>query len=110
MFVFFVESVIAISRNESKKHYKNVAITSALVITNAIFGFVAAIYENFTFVLVFAIIQTLLIIIGIISLAVETLFVIPWVGSAFLAFIFSYLIKLRQIAMTWAWTVLDIIN
>lgn len=101
MLVFFVQSVIAISRNESKKHYTNVAITSALVVANAVFGFVATIYENFTFILIFAIIQTMLVIIGIISLAVETLFVIPWVGSAFLAFVFSYLIKVRQIAMTW---------
>lgn len=92
MLVFFVQSVLAISRNESKKHNTNVAITTALVGANAILGILGTHREHFLFVLIFAILQTVLIVVGL-ALAVESWFAIPWVGSAILAFVFAFLIK-----------------
>jgi len=93
MLVYFVQSVVGISKNDyNRKSYINTAITTALVAANAILGLMGAYREHFVFTLVFAILQTVLIVLGL-ALNVEQWFAIPWVGSAILAYVFAFLMK-----------------
>jgi len=93
MLVYFVQAVVGISKNDyNRKGYINTAITTALVAANAILGLMGAYKEHFIFTLVFAILQTVLIILGV-ALSVEQWFAIPWVGSAILAYVFAFLLK-----------------
>lgn len=93
MLVYFVQAVVGISKNDyNRKNHINTAITTALVSANAVLGLLGAYREHFVFTLVFAILQTVLIVLGL-ALAVEQWFAIPWVGSAILAFVFAFLIK-----------------
>jgi len=82
-----------ISKNDfNRKSHVNTAITTALVAANAILGLMGAYKEHFIFTLVFAILQTVLIIVGV-ALNIEPWFNIPWIGSAILAYIFAFLLK-----------------
>jgi len=93
MLVYFVQAVIGIGKNDyNRKSYINSAITTALIAANAVLGLVGAYREHFLFTLIFAILQTVLIILGFV-LSAETWFAIPWVGSAILAYVFAFLIK-----------------
>ena len=93
MLVYFVQALMSISRNEhGRKGHINQAITTALIAANAILGFVGTYKEHFLFTLIFAIVQTVLIILGFV-LHTETWFAIPWIGSAILAYVFAFLIR-----------------
>jgi len=93
MLVYFVRAVISIADNDyNRKSYVNTAITTALIAANAVLGLVGTWKEHFLFTLIFAILQTVLIILGFV-LATETWFAIPWVGSAVLAFVFAFMIR-----------------
>jgi len=93
MLVYFVRAIISINDNQyNRKGHINAAITTALVAANAVLGLVGTYREHFLFTLIFAILQTVLIILGMV-LANEAWFAIPWVGSAILAYVFAFLIK-----------------
>jgi len=93
MLVYFVNAVVAINKNQyNRKDNINHAITTALIAANAVLGLVGAYKEHFLFTLVFAILQTVLIILGL-FLNAETWFAIPWIGSAILAYVFAFLIR-----------------
>jgi len=93
MLVYCVQSIMAINRNDfNRKSHINQAITTALIAANAILGLVGAYKEHFLFTLIFAIVQTVLIILGFV-LHTETWFAIPWIGSAILAYVFAFLIR-----------------
>jgi len=93
MLIFFVQAVVGLSKNDyNRKHYTNNAITTALVAANAVLGLLGAYREHFVFTLVFAILQTVLIVLGL-TLGAEQWFAIPLVGSAILAYVFAFLMK-----------------
>lgn len=93
MLVYFVQAVIHISKDDyNRKGYVNTAITTALIAANAVLGLVGAYKEHFLFTLIFAILQTVLIILGIV-LSSELWFAIPWIGSAILAYVFAFMIR-----------------
>ncbi|XP_054166781.1 uncharacterized protein LOC128964240 [Oppia nitens] len=93
MIVYFVQALMAINKNQyNRKDNINTAITTALISANAILGLMGAYKEHFLFTLIFAIAQTVLIILGFV-LHTETWFAIPWIGSAILAYVFAFLIK-----------------
>jgi uncharacterized membrane protein len=93
MLVYFVRSIVEINKNSyNRKNEINQAITTALIAANAVLGLVGAYKEHFLFTLIFAILQTVLIILGL-FLNAETWFAIPWIGSAILAYVFAFLIR-----------------
>jgi quinol-cytochrome oxidoreductase complex cytochrome b subunit len=93
MLVFFIQAVINISKSEhNRKPHINNAITFALIAANAALGLVGTYREHFLFTLIFAILQTVLIILGV-FLSNELWFMIPWIGSAILAYVFAFMIR-----------------
>lgn len=93
MAVYFIQALVALSKNDyNRKSNINTAITTLLIALNAGLGLLGAYREHFLFTLIFAILQTVLIILGL-WLATETWFAIPWVGAAILAYVFAFLIK-----------------
>ena len=92
MLIFFSRSIIGIVRNEKGRDHTNTAISSALVAANTILGLLGAYREHFLFTLIFAILQTI-IIIGEMFFAIGGWVFIPWIGSAILAYILAFMIK-----------------
>lgn len=92
MIILFSRSIIGIVRNERSKDHTNTAVSSALVAANAILGLLGAYREHFLFTLIFAILQTVIIICEL-FFAISGWVFIPWVGSAVLAYVMAFMIK-----------------
>ena len=92
MLILFSRSILGIVRNEKGSDHVNHAISSALVAANAILGLLGAYKHHFLFTLIFAILQTI-IIIGEMFFHISGWVFIPWVGSAILAYVMAFLIK-----------------
>lgn len=100
MIILFSRSVIGIVRKERGEDNTNTAISSALVAANTILGLVGAYKEHFLFTLIFAILQTVIIITEMFLVPVSGSWAfIPWVGSAILAYVLAFLIKQGQTAL-----------
>lgn len=95
MIILFSRSLIGIARDKNNSSANvNGAISSALVAANVIIGLLGAYREHFLFTLIFAILQTIIIVFEMfITIPNGWVFVVPWVGSAILAYILAYLIK-----------------
>lgn len=92
MIILFSRSIIGIVRNEKSRDHTNTAISSALVAANTILGLLGAYREHFLFTLIFAILQTVIIICEL-FFAIGGWVFIPWVGSAVLAYVLAFMIK-----------------
>jgi len=92
MIILFSRSIIGIVRNEKSRDHTNTAVSSGLVAANAILGLLGAYREHFLFTLIFAILQTV-IIVAELFFAISGWVFIPWVGSAILAYVLAFMIK-----------------
>lgn len=98
MVILFSRSVIGIVRKERAHDHTNTAISSALVAANTILGLLGAYREHFLFTLIFAILQTVIIICEL-FFAIGGWVFIPWVGSAVLAYVLAFMMKQGQTAL-----------
>lgn len=96
MVILFSRSLIGIARDDKAyhNHHVNGAISSALVGANVIIGLLGAYREHFLFTLIFAILQTIIIVFEMfITIPNGWIFIVPWVGSAILAYILAFMMK-----------------
>ncbi|XP_046916696.1 uncharacterized protein LOC124497132 [Dermatophagoides farinae] len=94
MIILFSRSIIGIANKDRGRDNVNGAISSALVGANVIIGLLGAYREHFLFTLIFAILQTIIIIFELfITIPHGWIFIVPWVGSAILAYIMAFMIK-----------------
>lgn len=94
MIILFSRSLIGIAKNDRGRDNVNGAISSSLVGANVIIGLLGAYREHFLFTLIFAILQTIIIIFELfITIPYGWIFIVPWVGSAILAYILAFMIK-----------------
>lgn len=94
MVILFSRAIIGIVRNDvGQKSLRDSAISSALVGANCILGLLGAYREHFLFTLIFAILQTIIVLGKVFFVPGEDWVFIPWVGSAILAYVLAFMIK-----------------
>lgn len=92
MIILFSRSLIGVLRKEQNREHTSMMVNTALEGANLVFGLVGAYQVHFLYTLIFAILQTVIIVFEFFFTLAGWVY-IPWIGCAILAYILAFMIK-----------------